>query len=159
MSAERPSLRAQQLHHSLLDSSCSQHQFLSCRSGIFDAGGRALHLNLRYSSTFFSFPWGGTSPSPPPTCVILRRAASQVQLFKTSAATARPFSKTRAGHGHSQLACHEFNLQISAALRCGFQVSQPRTASSDCHECSITRPYKDAQNRLLWRDKTCPART
>ena len=23
----------------------------------------------------------------------------------------------------------------------------------------INRPYKDAQNRLLWRDKTCPART
>ena len=31
--------------------------------------------------------------------------------------------------------------------------------ASDCHECRITRPYKDAQNRLLWRDKTCPART
>ena len=27
------------------------------------------------------------------------------------------------------------------------------------HRCRITRPYKDAQNRLLWRDKTCPART
>ena len=25
--------------------------------------------------------------------------------------------------------------------------------------CRITSPYKDAQNRLLWRDKTCPART
>ena len=32
-------------------------------------------------------------------------------------------------------------------------------ASSDCRECCITRPYKDAQNRLLWRDKTCSART
>ena len=32
-------------------------------------------------------------------------------------------------------------------------------ASSDCHECRITRPYKDAQNRLLWRVKTCPTRT
>ena len=32
-------------------------------------------------------------------------------------------------------------------------------ASSDCHECCITRPYKDARNRLLWRDKTCPACT
>ena len=32
-------------------------------------------------------------------------------------------------------------------------------ASSDCHECRITRPYKDAQNRLFWRDKTCPVRT
>ena len=33
-------------------------------------------------------------------------------------------------------------------------------ASSDCHECRISyRPYKDAQNRLLWRDKACPART
>ena len=32
-------------------------------------------------------------------------------------------------------------------------------ASSDCHECRITRPCKDAQNRLLWRDKTRPART
>ena len=30
-------------------------------------------------------------------------------------------------------------------------------ASSDCHECRITRPYKDARNTLLWQDKTCPA--
>ena len=29
----------------------------------------------------------------------------------------------------------------------------------DCQDCRINRPYKDAQNRLLWRDKTCPART
>ena len=28
-----------------------------------------------------------------------------------------------------------------------------------CHECRITRPDKNAQNRLLWRDKTCPARS
>ena len=32
-------------------------------------------------------------------------------------------------------------------------------ASSDCHECRMTRPYKDAQNRVLWRGKTCAART
>ncbi len=25
--------------------------------------------------------------------------------------------------------------------------------------CRISRPYRDAQDRLLWRDKTCPART
>ena len=25
-----------------------------------------------------------------------------------------------------------------------------------CQECHINRPYKDAQNRLLWRNKTCP---
>ena len=41
--------------------------------------------------------------------------------------------------------------------------SRPRlsfndVASSDYHDCGITRPYKDAQNRLLWRDKACPAR-
>ena len=36
----------------------------------------------------------------------------------------------------------------------GFSVSN--AASSDCHECRITRPYKDAQNRLPWQDKTCP---
>ncbi len=23
----------------------------------------------------------------------------------------------------------------------------------------IGRPYRDAQDRLLWKDKTCPART
>ena len=39
------------------------------------------------------------------------------------------------------------------------RLSYNDVASSDCHECRITRPYKDAQNRLLWRDKTCPART
>ena len=32
-------------------------------------------------------------------------------------------------------------------------------ASIEWHKCCITRPYKDAQNRVLWRDKTCPART
>ena len=39
------------------------------------------------------------------------------------------------------------------------RLSYNDVASSDCHECRITRPYKDAQNRLLWQDKTCPART
>ena len=29
----------------------------------------------------------------------------------------------------------------------------------DCQNCSINRPYINAQDRLLWRDKTCPERT
>ena len=29
----------------------------------------------------------------------------------------------------------------------------------DCQLRRIPKPYKDAQNRLLWRDKTCLART
>ncbi len=29
----------------------------------------------------------------------------------------------------------------------------------DCQNCCISRPYRDAQDRLLWRDKTCPAHT
>ena len=29
----------------------------------------------------------------------------------------------------------------------------------DCQNCGIRRPYRDAQNRLLWRDKTCPGCT
>ena len=28
-----------------------------------------------------------------------------------------------------------------------------------CQKCRIGRPYKYAQDRQLWRDKTCPART
>jgi len=32
-------------------------------------------------------------------------------------------------------------------------------ALCDCQNCRISRPYRDAQDRLLWRDKTCPART
>ncbi len=32
-------------------------------------------------------------------------------------------------------------------------------ALSDCQICRIGRPYRDAQDRQLWRDKTCPART
>ena len=32
-------------------------------------------------------------------------------------------------------------------------------ALRDCPNCRISRPYRDAQDRLLWRDKTCPART
>jgi len=32
-------------------------------------------------------------------------------------------------------------------------------ALRDCQNCCISRPYRDAQDRLLWRDKTCPART
>ena len=39
------------------------------------------------------------------------------------------------------------------------RLSYNDVASSDCHECRISTPYKDAQNRLLWRNKTCPART
>ena len=29
----------------------------------------------------------------------------------------------------------------------------------DCQNCRSSRPYRDAQDRLLWRDKACPART
>ena len=32
-------------------------------------------------------------------------------------------------------------------------------AVRDCQLRRITKPYKDAQNRLLWRDKTCLTRT
>ncbi len=32
-------------------------------------------------------------------------------------------------------------------------------ALRDCQNCRIGRPYRDAQDRLLWKDKTCPART
>ena len=32
-------------------------------------------------------------------------------------------------------------------------------ALCDCQDCQIGRPYRDAQDRQLWRDKTCPART
>jgi len=32
-------------------------------------------------------------------------------------------------------------------------------ALRDCQNCRFSRPYRDAQDRLLWRDKTCPART
>ena len=41
---------------------------------------------------------------------------------------------------------------------------RPRSSFNDValHDCQtrrITRPYRDAQDRLLWKDKTCPART
>ena len=29
----------------------------------------------------------------------------------------------------------------------------------DCRTRRIGRPYRDAQDSLLWKDKTCPART
>ena len=29
----------------------------------------------------------------------------------------------------------------------------------DCQNCRTIRPYRDAQDRLFWRDKTCPAHT
>ncbi len=32
-------------------------------------------------------------------------------------------------------------------------------ALRDCQKCRNIRPNRDAQDRLLWRDKTCPART
>ena len=39
---------------------------------------------------------------------------------------------------------------------------RPRSSFSDvalrgCQNCQIGRPYRDAQDRQLWRDKTCPA--
>ena len=36
------------------------------------------------------------------------------------------------------------------------QVSPAHAAPATCR---IVRPYRDAQDRLLWRDKTCPAHT
>jgi len=32
-------------------------------------------------------------------------------------------------------------------------------ALQDCQARGVSRPYRDAQDRLLWKDKTCPART
>ena len=32
-------------------------------------------------------------------------------------------------------------------------------ALHDCQTRQIGRPHRDAQDRLLWKDKTCPART
>lgn len=32
-------------------------------------------------------------------------------------------------------------------------------ALGDCQNCWIGRPYRNAQDRLLWKDRTCPART
>ncbi len=32
-------------------------------------------------------------------------------------------------------------------------------ALRDGRNCHISRPYRDAQDRLLWRNKTCLART
>ncbi len=32
-------------------------------------------------------------------------------------------------------------------------------ALQDCQAREISRPYRNAQDRLLWKDKTCPART
>jgi len=32
-------------------------------------------------------------------------------------------------------------------------------ALRDCQSCRFGRPYRDAQDKLLWRDKNCPART
>ena len=32
-------------------------------------------------------------------------------------------------------------------------------ALQDCQTHGINQPYRDAQGRLLWKDKTCPART
>ena len=32
-------------------------------------------------------------------------------------------------------------------------------ALHDCQTCQIGRPYRDAQDRQLWRYKTCPARS
>ena len=49
--------------------------------------------------------------------------------------------------------------QVKGSCPSDAQLSYNDVASSDCHECRITRAYRDAQNRLLWRDKTCPART
>ena len=27
----------------------------------------------------------------------------------------------------------------------------------DCQNCRVNKPYRGAQDRLFWRDKTCPA--
>ncbi len=56
-------------------------------------------------------------------------------------------------------------LQLSMYQRISFiNIGRPRSsfkdvALRDCQKCRISRPYRDAQDRLLWRDKTRPART
>ena len=43
---------------------------------------------------------------------------------------------------------------------CVSRLMMPQSlALPDCQNCRIGRPYRDAQERLLWRDKTYPART
>ncbi len=54
-----------------------------------------------------------------------------------------------------------------ASARCGAVQAADEHVQSCCmavlacltQNCRINRPYRDAQDRLLWRDKTCPART
>ena len=36
---------------------------------------------------------------------------------------------------------------------------EPLDYGDELHGCHISGPYRDAQNRLLWSDNTCPAHT
>jgi len=48
-------------------------------------------------------------------------------------------------------------IPLAAILSCMFlqHVFEAMVSISQ----KVSRPYRDAQDRLLWRDKTCPART
>ena len=48
-------------------------------------------------------------------------------------------------------------LLCKLMLRAGTQTND--VALHDCQTRRIGRPYRDAQDRLLWKDKTCPAHT
>ena len=47
------------------------------------------------------------------------------------------------------------HAQINTGVDCG---SPLNVALRDCQHCHVSRPYRDAQERLLCRDKTRPAR-
>ncbi len=59
-------------------------------------------------------------------------------------------------HVHDRLASRLLPL-CTPSLASGLHICCRFTEA--VHKCRIGRPYRDAQDRQLWRDKTCPART
>ena len=51
------------------------------------------------------------------------------------------------------------NMTIHNAFQTQHMTSFNDIALHDCEIRRIGRPYRDAQDRLLWKDKTCLART
>ena len=70
-------------------------------------------------------------------------------------------SSTRPAGQHRQAVHQRLVKGMDPGLR---PPGRPRSsfndvALHDCQTCRLSRPYRDAQDRLLWKDKTCSART
>jgi hypothetical protein len=111
----------------------------------------------RFSKSLCTFPVSIVWPcicSRPSLCMNLLGSA-EVLAFRTALLLMQNKDLTCLLHWLQRVILHCTTASNPGRPRSSFN----DVALRDCQNCRISRPYRDAQDRLLWRDKTCPART